>query len=125
MQQKIPKFGGSPEPHWHSVDNRRATTRSERLGLGGCCRVAISTSVPPSSARSSSRSVHDVAMRSTTGDQNTLMENIMPAQLKKPMVVLSTPTSLNQADKVEKTSKKGNQSYSKLNNFNCTCNRRI
>ena len=60
----------TPQP----ASPRWISTRSERLGLGGCCRVAISTSVPPSSARSSSRSVHDVAMRSTTGDTSAKQE---------------------------------------------------
>ena len=46
-------------------------------------------------------------IRSTTGAQNTLIEYIMPIQLKKRIVVRLTSESLDQADRVEKTNKKG------------------
>ena len=45
--------------------------------------------------------------RSIIGAQKTLIEYIMPTQLKKPMVVRLISASVSQADKVENTSRKG------------------
>ncbi len=46
-------------------------------------------------------------IRSTTGAQNTFTEYVIPIQLKNPMVERLTPYSVNQAERVENTSRKG------------------
>jgi hypothetical protein len=45
---------------------------------------------------------------SITGAHNTLIEYVIPTQLKNPIVARLTSASLNHADSVENTSRKGN-----------------
>lgn len=55
-----------------------------------------------------------------TGAHITLMEYVIPIQLKKPIVDNDTPTSRSHADNVEKTSKNGNPAENPRNTMPIT-----
>jgi hypothetical protein len=58
--------------------------------------------------------------RSTTGAHSTLTEYVIPTQLKKPMALRLTSSSVNQADRVENTSRKGSPAENPRNSMAST-----